>query len=185
MATPCDNCPFRTDVDPYLTRERVQEIISGLAEGGSFSCHKTVDYDADDDGEGGGQNVATTQQCAGAEILLAHQGTSTQMGRIAERLGMPVATLDMDAPVFRNAFAMADHHGGGPEREHVTCKSVEYGCTAPAGVMVGGVAMPPEDPEDAEHVCPHCDEPVCDNCAVDVAGKPHCTDCAAELEGAA
>lgn len=97
LKTPCPNCPFRTDVKPYLSPERVEEIRDGL-ERGEFPCHKTLDYDTDEEG---GVETEKTAHCAGALILLEKEGTPSQMMRISERLGMYDARkLDMDAPVF-------------------------------------------------------------------------------------
>ena len=111
MATPCDNCPFRTDIKGYLRGDRVREICESLFTGGSFPCHKTTEEWEDDDGENELREVEDSQQCAGAEIFLAKQGTSTQMGRIAERLGMKVAKLNTKAPVCGSVSEMLRVHG--------------------------------------------------------------------------
>lgn len=95
LSRPCRLCPFRNDIRGYLTRARVVEIASSVLRGDSFPCHKTVEYD---DGEG---DVTDSQQCAGAEIFAGHYGTSSQLGRISERLGL-AAKLDTDAPVCRS-----------------------------------------------------------------------------------
>ncbi len=96
LVSPCANCPFRTDVRPYLTRDRVREIARSLVRS-EFPCHKTVTYDED------GEPVPSRSQshCAGALILLEKLGQPSQMMRIAERLGMYDARkLDMSAAVF-------------------------------------------------------------------------------------
>ncbi len=41
LRQPCNNCPFRTNVQPYLRPERAQEIARALRDGGEFPCHKT------------------------------------------------------------------------------------------------------------------------------------------------
>lgn len=97
LSKPCAECPFRTDIKSYLRPKRAEEICESLMNGHSFPCHKTTDYDCLDQ-----------SQCAGAEIYLAKQGMSTQMSRIAERLGFTVATLDMDAPVFGSMSEMIE-----------------------------------------------------------------------------
>lgn len=56
MTTPCDNCPFRTNVRPYLTKGRVREIERGLV-GGEFYCHKTTDTDRLNEEEDFGNNI--------------------------------------------------------------------------------------------------------------------------------
>lgn len=86
--TPCAKCPFRKDVPSYLRFGRRVEIAQALLSGGSFHCHNTVDYSQEDDE---GETIADTSDallCAGAERSLAAAGTSSQMGRIAERLGL-------------------------------------------------------------------------------------------------
>ena len=109
MTKPCDNCPFRTDVKPYLRPGRVEEIVDSLYAQQSFPCHKTTDH-VDDDEEG---PIAVTtkdsQQCAGAMILLEKMGRSTQMMRIDERFGGYDRTkLDMDAPVYDDGEEMLE-----------------------------------------------------------------------------
>jgi hypothetical protein len=97
MTTPCSNCPFRKDITPFLRPERVREIERSLVRS-EFPCHKTTKHDDD------GEYVGHTDQemhCAGALILKEKLGQSSQMMRIAERLGMYDHTkLDMNAPVF-------------------------------------------------------------------------------------
>lgn len=102
LTTPCDNCPFRTDIKPYLHPERVEEIRDALVRG-EFPCHKTVTYRDGDGEEAEDVRVATDKEihCAGALILQEKTGHVSQMMRIAERLGMyDHRKLDMDAPVF-------------------------------------------------------------------------------------
>lgn len=97
MTTPCDNCPFRTDVPPYLRPERVREIQHALVRS-EFYCHKTTEH-RDDDGE----YVRTGNEihCAGALILMEHEEMTSQMSRIAYRLGIfDPSRLNMSAPVF-------------------------------------------------------------------------------------
>jgi hypothetical protein len=105
---PCPKCPFRTDGPGYLTRGRAAEIAATLERGGRFACHATVDY-SDSDGEG----VVTSSplECAGAVIVLEKMGRSTQMMRIAERLGMYSRdAMDLAAPVFDSLRAFVRHH---------------------------------------------------------------------------
>lgn len=91
---PCDNCPFRTDIEPYLTKARAREIVAAL-DRGTFSCHKTTGVC--------GQKPAKETHCTSALIMLEHINRPSQMMRIAERLGMYDRTkLDMEAPVYRS-----------------------------------------------------------------------------------
>lgn len=106
LTTPCRNCPFRSDVAPYLTKGRVRELSRGL-ERGEFTCHKTTVTDPDDDSE----NIdgPKARHCAGALILMEKASQPSQMMRIAERIGMYDAdALDMDAPVFDSWREMID-----------------------------------------------------------------------------
>jgi hypothetical protein len=104
MKTPCAHCPFRKDIAPYLTSARVREIEDSLVRS-EFPCHKTTEHNDD------GQYVSTRDEihCAGALILMEKEGRSSQMMRIAERLGMYDPTkLDMEAPVYDTFDEMAD-----------------------------------------------------------------------------
>lgn len=102
MTSPCDNCPFRTDVVPYIRPERVREIEAGLVRA-EFPCHKTVDYSQCEHDDEGSHHIPTAGEvhCAGALILLEKLERPSQMMRIAERIGMYDARkLDMNAPVY-------------------------------------------------------------------------------------
>ncbi len=94
LVRPCDNCPFRSDIRPYLLPARVREIDRALIRG-EFYCHKTTTQSIS-----GEKPRDQKLHCAGALILLEKLGRSSQMMRIAERLGMYDHTkLDMTAPV--------------------------------------------------------------------------------------
>jgi hypothetical protein len=84
VARPCANCPFRREGGIRLRPGRIREILGVVTPdrgpGGTFPCHKTVNHDARDH--------ATELECAGALIFAYKQGTSTQMMRISERLGL-------------------------------------------------------------------------------------------------
>lgn len=116
MVRPCPHCPFRSDIPAYLTPSRAKEIADSL-ERSSFPCHQTtVDVEAD---EGGSDRRATadSQQCAGALLFMEKQGRSSQMTRIAERLGMlDVRKLDYDAPVYTSTGAFVNAQ---PKRNRV------------------------------------------------------------------
>lgn len=116
LTTPCKNCPFRTDVRPFITPGRVRDIERSLVRS-EFPCHKTTrpDDDAEDDSvyiPKGGEI-----HCAGALILLEKLGRPSQMMRIAERLrgegGAPMydaSKLDMEAPVYDSFTEMYRAH---------------------------------------------------------------------------
>lgn len=103
LVSPCAHCPFRNDIPPFLTSVRVREIEDSL-ERGEFPCHETVTYDDE------GEHVPMRDEahCAGALILKEKLGESSQMMRIAERLGMYDARkLKLDAPVYDSFDEMA------------------------------------------------------------------------------
>lgn len=93
MKKPCSGCPFLKRGGIVLTKPRIREIGGMMtnSSGGTFPCHKTVDYSAGD-GEGRGGGV----HCAGALIYAEKQGNVTQMMRIAERLQLYDQTVFTD-----------------------------------------------------------------------------------------
>ncbi len=109
MTSPCGNCPFRSDKPFFLAEGRAEEITNNLLSGGTFPCHKTVDYDHPDDEDGEGVVTDDSIHCAGALIMLEKMESPSQMMRIAERLGMYDRTkLKMDAPVYDSADEMIE-----------------------------------------------------------------------------
>lgn len=108
LTTPCKNCPFRTDIRPYLMPERIREIEQALVRA-EFPCHKTTSRDEEDDCESGHIPKGGEIHCAGALILLEKLERPSQMMRISERLGMyDRRKLDMAAPVFDSFDEMYD-----------------------------------------------------------------------------
>lgn len=97
LRTPCNNCPFRTDVPPFLRADRAREIAR-CTERHELYCHKTT---VPDD-EGGLQIVrGRSKVCAGMMICLEKAERPSQMMRISERMGFyDRRKLDMDAPVY-------------------------------------------------------------------------------------
>ena len=100
LTTPCAECPFRTDITPYLRPGRIQEIEQSLARD-QFFCHKVAEEKIN---------------CAGSLILLEKLERPSNAMRMAERLGLYDRTkLDMAAPVFESfaemEAAQADPHG--------------------------------------------------------------------------
>lgn len=105
LRKPCNNCPFRNDIPPYLHPDRINEIV-----GVEFACHKTTKHD--DDGE---RMIRVEhekeQHCAGSLIMHEKMEIPHQMMRICERLGIYDRTkLDMDAPVYDDISEMIDTH---------------------------------------------------------------------------
>lgn len=109
LKSPCPQCPFRTDIQPFITRERVKEIRRSL-ERAEFPCHKTTVSD-DDDEDGQRVEGPHTKHCAGALILLEKEERPSQMMRICERIGMyDPGELNMDAPVYDSWEEMIKAH---------------------------------------------------------------------------
>lgn len=182
LKAPCPDCPFRSDVKPYLKADRVREIRRSLVQG-EFACHKTTEHDGD------GQHIPSTGEvhCAGALILMEKEGRSSQMTRIAARLGMyDPARLDMDSPVYGSfeemIRAQPDYEEDEPKGEY--CHVVDAQCEAPAGYMSGGGVVDGE--EYAELECHECGQPVCGSCSELVAKGGDdvvvCNDCLDEEE---
>lgn len=112
MTQPCVNCPFRRDVRGYLTRARAHEIAAALLSDASFTCHKTIATEEDDEGECFTVETPDSQHCAGALIFLEAQERPNQMMRWMERIGCyDRSKLNMAAPVFTTAHDFIAHHG--------------------------------------------------------------------------
>ncbi len=108
LVRPCAHCPFRNDIPPYLTADRVAEIWDSL-ERGEFACHETTKHDEE------GEVIRSDDEshCAGALILMEKSDRSSQMMRICERIGMYDHTkLDMTSPVFDAIDDMIDCQEG-------------------------------------------------------------------------
>lgn len=66
MKKPCQHCPFRNDVKPFLRPERAEELAYSVSNPfNDFPCHKTTEYDEDDDGNGDMLHAETSKTCAG------------------------------------------------------------------------------------------------------------------------
>lgn len=98
MTSPCDSCPFRSDVVFYLRPGRVAEFLHADAD---FYCHKTTEV--------GGAEPGNERVCAGSMILREKVNKPNQMLRIAGRLGLYDPTkLNMEAPVYEDAAEMIE-----------------------------------------------------------------------------
>ncbi len=107
MTKPCPECPFRRDGEGAkpvrLLPARVEEIAGLMLGGrGDFPCHKTTEPD-DSDEDGGRCVTKDSVHCAGALIFAEKNETSTQMMRVAGRLGMYDPTK-LDAASFAEVF---------------------------------------------------------------------------------
>lgn len=174
LIRPCAKCPFRNDREGYLREDRAREIAESVAGGAEFICHETTVYDEEADDMVEGPNG---KFCAGALIMCEKQGVPNQMMRIAENLGVyDPERLDMDAPVVGSAFEFVRQHSDRDEEdEDRTCAIANYGCEAPAGIMVGGMAVPAEITGEVFE-CEGCGELVCDSCMDGKDLCPYCED---------
>lgn len=178
MANPCKHCPFRTNIKGYLRKERVVEIAHSVLSGHLFPCHKTTEAIEDDDGNEDMAATENSQECAGAAIFAAKHGASSQMSRIAERLGLPVAKLNMRAKVCSSLSEMVRIHCG--EEEGETCSVVNGDCLAPAGYAFGGGAV--DGTDYVTTTCSVCGEYVCENCSKMIKRKRVCDNCIEEAD---
>ena len=80
LTRPCLNCPFRRGQGELfrLGLARLGEIFTAPA----FQCHKTVDYDAEDEERAGDR----PQQCAGLMAILHREDEPNQIMQVAERM---------------------------------------------------------------------------------------------------
>lgn len=84
---PCAKCPWLIKYfgpGDFLRPGRRLEILRGIEHGGEFPCHETTEFD-DDTGEAIHTN--SERCCAGLAVLLLREERSSQMMRIAERIG--------------------------------------------------------------------------------------------------
>lgn len=160
---PCANCPFRdNDLRASLGRERRAEIAQSLEAGDNFHCHATIDYSSGEDE--GYVDPHGSLSCSGAIAVLNRGGGSTQLQRIAERLGGQQAT---DPGTELVPYADLEHWVGTGESLGTgePCSVCGPSCEHPAGWGAGG-GVSTNYVADAPHQCWGCAEPVCDACSV-------------------
>lgn len=106
VTKPCETCPFRKDVAPFL--RRASEIAATLRDDHNwFACHETT-------GMKNGRKVKPENQshCAGAMIVLYR----SQLQNIAMRIAFATGLLDWklikkgDARVFDSLEEFEAHH---------------------------------------------------------------------------
>jgi|TARA_R110000744_G_C19319538_1_gene557473 hypothetical protein len=71
MKKPCEHCPYREDVKPFLAAQRGEELAY-LAQNryNTFHCHKTTE--SVDEGEGGPMEVVETSKICAGFLSLQH-----------------------------------------------------------------------------------------------------------------
>jgi len=75
MKKPCEHCPFRRDVKPFLTPSRGEELAYHAQNPyTSFPCHKTTVSDEEVGGEGDEMvKTENSKECAGFLTLQASE----------------------------------------------------------------------------------------------------------------
>lgn len=89
----CSDCPFRKQGGIRLNEARTREIAGyfiDASQSSTFPCHKTVDYDNEDeeDGDRPTSNVGDWQMCAGGMIFADKAGQLSTMMQLGTRLGL-------------------------------------------------------------------------------------------------
>lgn len=107
---PCEHCPFRRDVRPFLRGSFARQLASLLARDMNwFACHETT-------GATTGQRITAARQshCMGAAIVLYRDGQMNLPTRLALYMNMiTMDDLDRPAPVFNTLEEFAAHHQKG------------------------------------------------------------------------
>lgn len=89
VISPCENCPFRKDIHPFLRKARAQEIVDAIRADKIFHCHKTVNYDV---GPRSKKHTAESSMCAGSMAIMLN----TKDMNLPMRLGVVCGFLDYD-----------------------------------------------------------------------------------------
>lgn len=192
LTSPCKKCPFRKDVESYLRPERITEIAHGLRQGETFTCHKTISYSGDSEEDAA--DMSKGMICAGALSICENEGITSQMTRVAERLGLydatkinslGVETYDSlkDWIADKNGTqipTVTDEDGNVLEYEH--CGVVTQDCVDPAGYGGGGgggVYVNEDTPtcNPLTDACNYCGYLMCSACRAD---EESCLNCFAD-----
>lgn len=78
----CKHCPYRRDVKPFLTIERTEQLAYlPLNKYNDFKCHKTFEYDGEEDIQGRPTgDFSQSKTCAGFLTLRAQAGIEVPKG---------------------------------------------------------------------------------------------------------
>ena len=110
LKKPCgEMCPFRRDCLPgWLGHDRAKGIALALEDGAVFSCHKTVNYDDDDEPN---RSTSNHEHCAGAMLTLMKEGRENTWMQVAERLGYwDRSRMEDEGNTFDNLDEFIEHH---------------------------------------------------------------------------
>lgn len=83
MTTPCNACPFLLKFKKGYSERQIKGFASG-----EFPCHKTAELTESEENGAQFEPTKDSLHCAGHLIYHEKRGTTTQMMRICERLGM-------------------------------------------------------------------------------------------------
>ena len=114
---PCANCPFKKGQGSAfrLRLDRLIQIFNGPA----FQCHKTVDYNGNEEDEDGlikPMPGDKPQQCAGLMAILHREGRPNQIMQVSSRLGyMNLTHLDPDNEAYASMRDAIRAHRDGYE----------------------------------------------------------------------
>jgi len=107
IKTPCADCPFRTDSNPFL--RRAPQLRHQLRNDQNwFACHETT-------GVKNGKRIKPADQshCAGAMGVLWNEGNPNLAMRLALAFKLiTVKQLDKMQPVFQSLDDFVRHHAG-------------------------------------------------------------------------
>lgn len=110
LKSPCSNCPFRNDVETYISGERAESISRAIYDkDGTFTCHNHAH-------SLGLDKEKPEQHCAGAMIILEKMDKPNQLMRIGGRLGYynPSQLVNREV-VYDSLYEFIDSH---KETEH-------------------------------------------------------------------
>lgn len=104
---PCEHCPFRRDVRPFLRNSFARQLTTELRNDMNwFACHETT-------GATNGKRIRAANQshCIGAAIVLWRDGLVNLSTRLALHLNMiTMDDLQRPAPVFDTLEEFEAHH---------------------------------------------------------------------------
>jgi hypothetical protein len=100
LVGPCSDCPFRSDINPYLKSARVLQIVGDL-ETATFACHNTTSATKPQPRSNGKFAKRIVEHCGGALVAMAKSEMFGCLQQVAERLGMwDSSKLQITAPVY-------------------------------------------------------------------------------------
>ncbi|MGF9891497.1 hypothetical protein ABEX78_22840 [Priestia megaterium] len=90
LKKPCNNCPFLKNSPMKLEESRLPEIVEHLDDNGFFPCHKTIDYEKQQNEETGEftNDYKKNQFCAGAITYLEKHNRPNGPLQVYQRIGL-------------------------------------------------------------------------------------------------